>query len=401
VATVTKGHAVCLETGGETEHLVSHADTKDGSVPLVDGLADPVSRLHDLLRVTGSVGEEEAVKLVSDRVEVKVPWEDGDDCSALDERSDNVGLATKVEDGDAGASAVRVESVCLAGGSLRNEVFERGVPVLVSLRSGLGSLVAHRETAEGRALVTKERGDGASINAGETGNIVPLTPLVKRLDGLVVRVLERDVRDDDTGALDLARLEERDPGHARNRLIGRDTVVADHGGGEDEDLAEVGRVGHRVGVARDRGGEDGLAELGLGGPERVAEEALAGLEVQSGRELGREDMLQERRVGDGGREATASKRADAHVLERRNGRSELSDRNHCGYGRSWVRLGEEVKLGGPTRRWAELKMADTKDKVGKVAAGRDSVSDTSSGEEDFLPGTLLTRQKCVRSKAST
>jgi hypothetical protein len=91
-------------------------------------------------------------------------------------------------------------------------------------------------------------------------------------------------------------------------------------------------------------------------------------------------MLQERRVGDGSREATAARHADAHVLERRDDRSEIAERNHGRDGKSWERVVEEVKLGGPTVRWAELKMADTKDKVGKVAAGRDRVSDTSNGE---------------------
>lgn len=45
-------------------------------------------------------------------------------------------------------------------------------------------------------------------------------------------------------------------------------------------------------------------------------------------------------------------------------------------------------------------MADTKDKVGKVAAGRDSVSETSSGEEDSCllhPSTHSSEVRSVQS----
>src|SRR5690606_36576245 len=41
-------------------------------------------------------------------------------------------------------------------------------------------------------------------------------------------------------------------------LVGRDTVVPDERLGEDQDLAAVRRVGHGLGVADERGREDGL-----------------------------------------------------------------------------------------------------------------------------------------------
>jgi hypothetical protein len=71
------------------------------------------------------------------------------------------------------------------------------------------------------------------------------TPLVQRFDSLVVRVFERNVRHDNTGALDTVGFELR---NSVNGTVFGNSVVADHGGGEDEDLAQVGWVGHGVGV---------------------------------------------------------------------------------------------------------------------------------------------------------
>jgi hypothetical protein len=79
------------------------------------------------------------------------------------------------------------------------------------------------------------------------------------------------VLDDDTGGLDVGRLEVAEqavlvPGG------GGDAIVANQWLGEDENLATVGGIGHRLGVSDERGGEDGLArDVGLGA-ERLARE---------------------------------------------------------------------------------------------------------------------------------
>jgi hypothetical protein len=61
-------------------------------------------------------------------------------------------------------------------------------------------------------------------------------------------VLEGDVGDDDARALDAVGLHLRDSGNVRKRGVGGNAVVSDERGGEDEDLAEVGGVGHGLGV---------------------------------------------------------------------------------------------------------------------------------------------------------
>lgn len=63
-----------------------------------------------------------------------------------------------------------------------------------------------------------------------------------------MRVLGRDIRDDDTGTLDTRRFEDRDPRFVGPSEVFGYTIVADHGRGEDEDLTEVRWVGHRFRV---------------------------------------------------------------------------------------------------------------------------------------------------------
>ncbi len=61
--------------------------------------------------------------------------------------------------------------------------------------------------------------------------------------------------------------------------VGGNTVVADQRLCEDEDLATVGGVGHGLGVAHERGGEDGFTgDVGLGS-EGLAFENRAVLDI--------------------------------------------------------------------------------------------------------------------------
>lgn len=186
--------------------------------------------------------------LVSLRVEVVVPGEDSDLGVALDERPQDISLGSKVEDGNVNVS-VRVEGVGLLGRDSVDEVLLAGLPVVLSLRRGLGNLLlSDGDPAEGRSLVSKKGRDGSGVDTRDSRDVVSLAPLVKGLDGEVVRVLERDVSHDDTGALDTVRLHLRDSRDGIERLVGGDTIVANEGRGEDEDLTKVRGVGHGLGV---------------------------------------------------------------------------------------------------------------------------------------------------------
>ena len=86
--------------------------------------------------------------------------------------------------------------------------------------------------------------------------------------------------------MDLVRLEAfREPVRVKAGPR-RDSVIADHGGSEGQDLSRVRRVGERLGVPDHPGREHELpaAQRGVGGAGRRARELLAGREGQEGRD---------------------------------------------------------------------------------------------------------------------
>lgn len=248
MTSVTEGHAVGVESSSHTDDLVSHADTEDGLVPLCDGAAEVESSLHALLWVSRAVGQEETIELVPDLVEVEVPGKDGDSSTAADERASDVGLGAKVEKRNLDVAG-GVELVWLLGRDLVDEVLQGGIPVLVCSGSREGGISADGESAESGSLVTKQGGDGTGIDTGDSRDVVTLAPRGDGLDGGVVGVLLGDVANDDSGTLDALGLEDNADvlRIARSFVVGN-TVVADHGGREDQNLPSVRGVGHRLSV---------------------------------------------------------------------------------------------------------------------------------------------------------
>lgn len=160
-------------------------------------------------------------------MEVVVPGKDGDLGVPLHQAPEDVGLGSVVHDGDVDVS-VGVEDVGLLGRDLSDEVLARRVPVLAVGGRSLGDLLlSDGDSTEGRSLVSEERCDGPRVDARHSGNAVSVTPLVQTLDSEVVRVLERDVGDDDSSALDAARLHLRDTGELGGGLVGGDTIITD------------------------------------------------------------------------------------------------------------------------------------------------------------------------------
>lgn len=307
MASVTKSHPVGFKTSSQTKNLMTHADTKDGLVPLVNSLPDSHGTVHNHLGVTGTVGKEQTVKLVSDSVEVKVPRKNSDNGITSDKRSENVGLGTKVEDSDTGSRTLLVEDISLLGRRLGDKVLLGRIPVFGCLRSRFARFVTNSKTTEGSTLVPQQAGDSPSVDTGDTGDIVSLTPLVKTLNGLVMAVLEGNIGHDNTGTLNLLRFKERDI-RELSRGVGRDTIVANHRRGEDKDLTKIRGVSHRVGVLLssstfgalflprrdiltrgDTGREDSLSKLGVFTSKTGAKVALPRLEVESRRDFGRKN----------------------------------------------------------------------------------------------------------------
>jgi len=154
------------------------------------------------------------------------------------------------------------------GGDLCNEVLARGVPVLAWVWCGRISIRTHREPAEGGALVAQDASDGASIHVCDPGYVVAEAPAVEGLDSGMMRELFAEVGNDDGGGLYAERLN-HDPNLCGGDLcsVARYTIVADHRGGEYEDLASIRRVGHRLRVGSDGSGKHSFTKDTLWGTE--------------------------------------------------------------------------------------------------------------------------------------
>lgn len=248
VTTITKGHTVGVEASSHTDDLVTHADTEDRLVPLLNGSAQVQSGVPALLRVSRAIGKEESIELIPDLVEVVVPGEDGDGSVAADERASDVGLGAKVEEGDLDASR-GVELVNFFGGDLVDEVLLGRVPVLLGGRCREGGVLADGKSAEGGSLITQEGGDCSGIDTSDGRDVVTLAPRGEGLDGGVMGVFFSDISNDDGSALDALGLEDdSNVLGSEGCLVLGNAIVADERGGEDKDLASVGWVGHRLSV---------------------------------------------------------------------------------------------------------------------------------------------------------
>jgi hypothetical protein len=131
-------------------------------------------------------------------------------------------------------------------------------------------LLADGDACQRAALLSQVGDDGTRVDAGDGGDALARAPLSQRLHGGPVRVLLGMVGDNDSGGLDVRGFKVLQQAGIVTGITGGDSVVADERLGEDQDLAAVGGVGHGLGVADERGGEDGFAGDGLAGAERGA-----------------------------------------------------------------------------------------------------------------------------------
>lgn len=132
-------------------------------------------------------------------------------------------------------------------------------------------LVTNGDPSEGRTLLSEEGDNFTSINAGDGRDTLSGAPFAQALNGGPMAVVDSIIGDDDTGALDMRRLKVLEEVVLVSLARG-DSVVANQGLGEDENLASVGRVGHGLGVSDEGGGEDGFARDVSVGSESLAVE---------------------------------------------------------------------------------------------------------------------------------
>lgn len=126
----------------------------------------------------------------------------------------------------------------------------------------------HLDASKEGTTLANLLGEGTSIDAVNSGDVVIREPLGQGLLCGPMRVLPRVRTDDEAGNVDAIRLKVFGQSMVVDDGLVGDTVVADEGVGEDEDLATVGRVRQGLGVADHAGVEHHLAGDRGVGPER-------------------------------------------------------------------------------------------------------------------------------------
>ncbi|KAL3706560.1 hypothetical protein TMatcc_007572 [Talaromyces marneffei ATCC 18224] len=98
VSTVTILELDSTGTGSESKQLMSHANSHNRDLRSLHQLSQIVDSLLAVSWVTGSVGDENTVKVVSHLVDGVVKWEDSDTGTTAHKTAENVLLDTAVDE---------------------------------------------------------------------------------------------------------------------------------------------------------------------------------------------------------------------------------------------------------------------------------------------------------------
>lgn len=228
-----------------------------------------VGRLLAVGGITGAIGDEDTIEMVSDLVDRVVEGKHGDAGSTVNEAPEDVLLNTTVDDSDV-ELRVPIGHVerCL-GAHLSDKVdllrIGEGL-ILVGIIFLTGS-----DTSQGRTLLPEVGDNGTGIDARDGRDTFASAPLPEALDSGPMAVLLGHIGDHNTRRLKVGGfkvLQETiiilfEAGH---------TIVANEGLGEDKNLPAVRRVGQRFGVADQGGRKDSLSRDIATSPEGLAVE---------------------------------------------------------------------------------------------------------------------------------
>lgn len=269
VGTVTVLELDGAGASGESQQLVTQADTEDGDLGSLHKTLQVVDSVLAVSRVTGTVGDEDTVEVVSDLVDGEVEGEDSDASTAANQAPQDVLLNTTVDDSDVGSGISSADVERLLGADLTDQVDLLGVGeslILVGI-----VLLTNSDTGKGGTLLTQEGDNGTSVDARDSGDALTSTPLAQALNSSPVAVLLSNIGNNNTSGLEVGGLEvlQQTIGVL---LGGGHTVVTNQRLGEDQDLATVGGIGKGLGVSDKRGSEDSLAGDVGASTERLSSE---------------------------------------------------------------------------------------------------------------------------------
>jgi hypothetical protein len=258
---VSKGELFRGTSGGETNQLVSHADTEnrlDVRIGAINDLFEFVDGSSAHGRVTGTVTQKETVEFVEVGGEGIVPGHDREFDAAFAELTDNVELHTAIDGEDLGGVSLSVHDGFLDA-DLVDQMPGVGVNHLGEIRSG-GVEVDFNTTKHG-TLFANFLGEHSSIEVGKTGNAFFLEPVAQTGLGVPVRIHVTVILNQETRGVDLVGLEIAGEAVVVLGVAVRNTVVSDHGRGEGQNLTLVRRIRQTFGVSNHTSGEDDLCKM--------------------------------------------------------------------------------------------------------------------------------------------
>lgn len=241
---------------GEGEELVAQADSHDGDGRSIHETGEAVDSFLAMSRVAGAVGDEDTIEVLSHLVDGVVVGQNCDGSATADEASENVLLDAAVDEGNVQVGAGGLDDKRSLGANTLDQVDLARVDKALIFVGVV--LVTNGDSGERGTLLSEEGDDFSGINSRNSGDALAGAPLAQTLNGSPVAVVEGNIGHDNTGALNVGGfkvLEEV----VLVALFRGDSVVANQGLGEDEDLTAVGRVGHGLGVSDEGRGKDSLA----------------------------------------------------------------------------------------------------------------------------------------------
>lgn len=260
-------------TNGESEKLVAKTDTHDRDGRFFHQCSKVVDSFLAMGGVTGAVGDEHAIVVLSNLLNRVVVREDRHGGATAGEAAKDILLHTAIEKSDVKLSAWGLNDERGLGANTLDEVDLTRVDVTFIFVGVI--FITDGNPSEGRTLLSEVGNDGTGINTGDGRDALASAPFTETLDGSPVAVVECDIGDDNSGTLNVWGLKVLEEVELVTFVRGH-TVVSNQRLGKDENLAAVRRVGHGLGVANKRGGEDGLAgNVGIGAEGFALEDRTA------------------------------------------------------------------------------------------------------------------------------
>lgn len=223
-------------TGSKSQELVAQADPHDGDLGCFHQLSKMVHRVLAVGWVTGTVGDEDTVKVVSNLVDRVVEGEGGHAGATTDEAAQDVLLDTAVDDRNVGGRRRGADVKRCLGADFADEIDLFGINegfVLI-----LVVFFSNSDSGQTGTLLPQIGDDGSSVHSSDGGHTLPGTPLTQAFHRSPVGIFLCNIRNNHSHSLDVRALEILQKSILVPGVRG-DPVVTNEGLGENQNLASV------------------------------------------------------------------------------------------------------------------------------------------------------------------